>query len=103
MRGNNISKKPLSESGRMWLEKTLQVLQIKDYGKGSIRNYIQELTLLFKFYNDISVENIRQEHIEQYLIYIKENHKVGRAKCRSVAQACSFFYKKCDAIGLYRS
>lgn len=65
MRGNNISKKPLSESGRMWLEKTLQVLQIKDYGKGSIRNYIQELTLLFKFYNDISVENIRQEHIEQ--------------------------------------
>lgn len=94
MRGNNISKKPLSESGRMWLEKTLQVLQIKDYGKGSIRNYIQELTLLFKFYNDISVENIRQEHIEQYLIYIKENHKVGRAKCRIVAQACSFFYKK---------
>ncbi|MDQ6891028.1 MAG: hypothetical protein M3Z56_12215 [Bacteroidota bacterium] len=32
--------------------------------------------------------------IEQYLQYIKDVHKVGRAKCRSVAQACSFFFKR---------
>jgi site-specific recombinase XerD len=28
------------------------------------------------------------------MLYIKENHRVGRAKCRSVAQSCSFFFKK---------
>src|SRR5690606_23291843 len=94
MKGNPISSRTLNESGVFWLQKTLQLLQVQEYGKGSVRNYIQELTLLFKHYNDFKVEDLRQEHIERYLIFIKENHKVGRAKCRSVAQACSFFFKK---------
>ena len=94
MKGNTISQNSLNESGKNWIERTLQILKIQEYGKGSIRNYTQELTLLFKFYNDIPVEELRQEHIEKYLVFIKENHKVGRAKCRSVAQACSFFFKK---------
>lgn len=94
MKGNSISVKPLNESGKTWLEKTLQLLKVQEYGKGSVRNYMQELTLLFKHYNSLRVEDLRQEHIERYLVFIKENHKVGRAKCRSVAQACSFFFKK---------
>ena len=94
MKGNTISVKPLNESGQSWLQKTLQLLVVQEYGKGSVRNYMQELTLLFKHYNELQVEELRQEHIERYLVFIKENHKVGRAKCRSVAQACSFFFKK---------
>mgnify|MGYP001245945604 FL=1 len=94
MKGNTISLKPLNESGKRWLQKTLQLLQIQEYGKGSVRNYLQELTLLFKHYNNLQVEELRQEHIERYVIFIKENHRVGRAKCRSVAQACSYFFKK---------
>ena len=94
MKGNAISLKSLNESAKSWLEKTLQQLQLQDYGKGTVRNYIQELTLLFKYYNHLRVEDIRQSHIESYLIFIKTNHQVGRAKCRSVAQACSFFFKK---------
>lgn len=94
MKGNTISSKPLNASGSFWLDKTLQLLKVQEYGKGSIRNYMQELTLLFKHYNEHQVEDLRQQHIERYLIFIKENHKVGRAKCRSVAQACSFFFKK---------
>ena len=94
MKGNTISVKPLNESGKIWLEKTLQLLKVQEYGKGSVRNYMQEMTLLFKHYNELRVEDLRQEHIELYLVFIKENHKVGRAKCRSVAQACSFFFKK---------
>ncbi len=94
MKGNTISVKPLNESAKIWLEKTLQLLKVQEYGKGSVRNYMQEMTLLFKHYNELLVEDLRQEHIERYLVFIKENHKVGRAKCRSVAQACSFFFKK---------
>ena len=94
MKGNTISVKPLNESGKIWLEKTLQLLKVQEYGKGSVRNYMQEMTLLFKHYNELLVEDLRQEHIERYLVFIKENHKVGRAKCRSVAQACNFFFKK---------
>ena len=94
MKVNTISLKPLNESGKRWLQKTLQLLQIQEYGKGSVRNYLQELTLLFKHYNNLQVEELRQEHIERYVLFIKENHRVGRAKCRSVAQACSYFFKK---------
>src|SRR5690606_27416818 len=94
MKGNEISLKTLNNSAQSWLEKTLQLLLLQDYGKGTVRNYLQELTLLFKYYNHLSVEDLRQQHIEDYLIFIKANHKVGRAKCRSVAQSCSFFFKK---------
>ena len=52
------------------------------------------MTLLFKYYNHKAVADISQAEIEQYLQYIKEVHKVGWAKCRSVAQACSFFFKR---------
>ena len=94
MKGNEISLKTLNDSAQFWLDKTLQQLLLQDYGKGTVRNYLQELTLLFKYYNHLPVEDLRQEHIEDYLIFIKTNHKVGRAKCRSVAQSCSFFFKK---------
>src|SRR5690554_7829239 len=50
MKGNTISLKPLNESGKKWIEKTLQLLQVQEYGKGTVRNYSQELTLLFKHY-----------------------------------------------------
>jgi len=94
MKGNEISVKTLNSSAQNWLARALTVLQVKEYGKGSKRNYLQELTLLFKFYNHKDVEQISQQDIEQYILYIKQAHLVGRAKCRSVAQACSFFFKK---------
>ena len=52
------------------------------------------MILLFKYFNNKTVDSITQPDIEQYIVYIKTVHKVGRAKCRSVASACSFFYKK---------
>ena len=94
MKGNEISAKELRADAVEWLSKLHQTLVIKDYGKGSVRNYCQEMTLLFKYYNHKAVADIRQEDIEQYMQYIKEVHKVGRAKCRSVAQSCSFFFKR---------
>lgn len=94
MKGNEISVKELRPDAVEWLTKLHQTMLVKEYGKGSVRNYCQEMKLLFKYYNHKAVADIRQEDIEQYLQYIKEVHKAGRAKCRSVAQACSFFFKR---------
>ncbi|MDQ3551307.1 MAG: site-specific integrase [Bacteroidota bacterium] len=94
MKGNEISAKQLNADAAGWLAKLHQTMLIKDYGKGSVRNYTQEMCLLFKYYNHKAVADIKQADIEQYMQYIKEVHKVGRAKCRSVAQACSFFFKR---------
>lgn len=94
MKGNEFSSRELSTDAANWLKKLHQILIVKEYGKGTIRNYCQEMALLFKYFNHKPVSKITQADIEQYLQYIKEVHKVGRAKCRSVAQSCSFFYKR---------
>jgi integrase/recombinase XerD len=69
-------------------------MTLKEYGLGSIKSYVNEMVLLFKYYNHKDVENITQNDIETYMLFIKQAHQVGRAKCRSVAQACSFFFRK---------
>ena len=94
MKGNEISVKELRADAIACLTKLQQILLVQEYGKGTVRNYCQEMKLLFKYYNHKAVADIRQTDIEQYLQYIKDVHKVGRAKCRSVAQACSFFFKR---------
>lgn len=99
MKGNEFSKTKLSENAENWIKKLHQVLILKEYGKGTLRNYVQEMTLLFKYCHSKEVEHITQQDIEQYLMYIKEVHKVGRAKCRSVAQSCSFFFKRVLQVG----
>ncbi len=38
MKGNRISVKPLNESGQSWLQKTMALLEVQEYGKGSVRN-----------------------------------------------------------------
>jgi integrase/recombinase XerD len=92
--GNEISVKRLNANAESWVLKIHQVMTLKEYGVGSIKSYSNEMVLLFKYYNHKDVEQINQEDIEQYMLYIKQAHLVGRAKCRSVAQACSFFFKR---------
>uniref|UniRef100_UPI00374DD74F phage integrase N-terminal SAM-like domain-containing protein n=1 Tax=Ferruginibacter sp. TaxID=1940288 RepID=UPI00374DD74F len=92
MKQHEISIKTLNVDAVDWLEKLRQVLLIQDKGKGTVKNYTAEMMLLFKYYNTKTVATITQEEIQQYIVFIKTVHKVGRAKCRSVASACAFFY-----------
>lgn len=64
-----------------------------NYGRGTIKSYMAELRLLFHYYHNKDVEQISEQDILDYMMFIKTVHGVGRAKCRSVAQSCSFFYK----------
>ena len=52
-----------------------------------------EMRLLFHYYHEQDVETISGQHIMDYMMFIKTVHQVGRAKCRGVAQSCSFFFK----------
>jgi hypothetical protein len=67
MQGNSISKNQLSQSAVTWVVQLQQQLQLKFKGKGTIRNYCQEVTLLFKYYHTKPVENISQADIRQYM------------------------------------
>lgn len=94
MKTNEISAKQLNADAQNWIEKLRQALLIQDKGRGTVKNYTAEMVLLFKYHNNKSVAAITQADIEQYIVYIKTVHKVGRAKCRSVASACAYFYKQ---------
>ena len=94
MQMNEISTKLLNDDAVGWIEKLRHAMIITDKGKGTVKSYVAEMILLFKYYNNKVVADIVQADIEQYLLYIKSVHKVGRAKCRSVASACAFFYKQ---------
>ena len=93
MKGNNISTIILSNASQQWVATLHQQLSMKFKGKGTIRNYCQEITLLFKYYHQKSPEQISQDDIRNYIVFIQQVHKVGRAKCRSVASACAYFFK----------
>ena len=94
MQKNEISSKSLNDDAVSWIEKLRKVLLIQDMGKGTVKSYAAEMILLFKYFNHKTVDSITQPDIEQYIVYIKMVHKLGGAKCRSVASACSFFFKK---------
>ncbi len=74
MKGNEISANRLTTNGGEWIKKLIQVLTIKEYGPGTIESYGYEMTLLFKYFHYKKVENITQEDIEQYIMYINTAH-----------------------------
>ena len=43
MKGNEISVKELRPDAVEWLTKLHQTMLVKEYGKGSVRNYCQEM------------------------------------------------------------
>lgn len=69
------------------------VLNAKGYSPRSIRNYVQEIRLLFAHYNNFDPKDLVQKDLINYLNFIKREHGVGRDKCRLFASSCSFFFK----------
>ncbi len=51
------------------------------------------MKLLFHFYYQLTVEEIEQQHIMDYILFIRREHEVGRPKCRAVAHSCAFFFR----------
>ena len=80
-------------SAQEWLKKLNNSLLVGGNGKGTIKNYVAEMRLLFQYYNDRDVEVITSQDITNYIVFIKQHHLVGYAKCRGVAHACSYFFK----------
>ena len=55
MKSNEISAKVLNADAQSWINKLRNVLLIQDKGKGTLKNYIGEMILLFKYYNSKTV------------------------------------------------
>ncbi|MCP9754950.1 integrase, partial [Lacihabitans sp. CCS-44] len=83
----------LSNNQLDWLDRLHKSMLVGSYANDSIRNYLQEVRLLFQFHCDKNAEELTELDINNYIIYIKQVHKVGHAKCKMVANAASYFFR----------
>ena len=51
------------------------------------------MRFLAQYFPECSLSEFQQQHIEEYLLYVKLTLGCGRDKCRMAAQAFSFLYK----------
>jgi integrase/recombinase XerD len=75
------------------LEKTSQYLSIGHYSPATIRNYLSELRFLLVYYADVLPENLTEDMMMQYLLYLAKTLQCSRVKCKMAAQSISFFFR----------
>jgi site-specific recombinase XerD len=73
------------------MEKTSQYLSPGHYSPHTVRNYLSELRYLFVYYCDVSPEDLTEDMIMEYLVYLAKTLQCSRVKCRMAAQSISFF------------
>ena len=73
------------------MEKTSQYLSLGHYSPHTVRNYLSELRYLFVYYCDVSPEDLTEDMIMEYLVYLAKTLQCSRVKCRMAAQSISFF------------
>src|SRR3954470_15845127 len=73
------------------MEKTNEYLFIGHYSTNTIRNYLSELRYLFIYYSEASPDDITEEMITRYLVYLAKTLGCSRVKCRMAAQSIAFF------------
>jgi integrase/recombinase XerD len=61
------------------------------YSPNTIRNYLSELRYLFVYYCDISPQDVTEDMLLEYLVYLAKTLGCSRVKCRMAAQSISFF------------
>jgi site-specific recombinase XerD len=66
---------------------------VGSYANDSIRNYLQEVRLLFQFHYDKNAEELTEQDVTNYIVYIIQVHKVGHAKVKMLANAASYFFR----------
>ena len=73
------------------MEKTSQYLSLGHYSPHTVRNYLSELRYLFVYYCDVSPEDLTEDMIMEYLVYLAKTLQCSGVKCRMAAQSISFF------------
>ncbi len=73
------------------MEKASQYLSLGHYSPHTVRNYLSELRYLFVYYADVSPQDVTEDMILEYLVYLAKTLGCSRVKCKMAAQSISFF------------
>lgn len=73
------------------MEKTNQYLCLGHYSANTVRNYLSELRYLFVYYCEVSPQDVTEDMILEYLVYLAKTLGCSRVKCKMAAQSISFY------------
>jgi site-specific recombinase XerD len=66
---------------------------VGDYSKRSITSYVRELRFVAEYFPDVPINSLNEEHITNYMLYLKQSLGCNRDKCRMAASALGFYFK----------
>lgn len=76
------------------MQRTQDLLNLGEYGAGTIRSYLSELRYLFSYYVDVRPSLITYEDTINYLIYLNKTLGCSRAKSKMAANSFAFSLDK---------
>lgn len=76
------------------MQRTKDLLNLGEYGPGTIRSYLSELRYLFAYYSDVRPSLITYEDTLNYLIYLNKTLGCSRVKSKMAANSFAFFFKQ---------
>jgi integrase/recombinase XerD len=72
----------------------LKTLKLKDYSIRTIRSYRSMLQLFLNYYRDRSLEELRDEDVREYLLYLVDKKKVSQSYQNQAINAIKFYYEQ---------
>ncbi len=76
------------------IEKFTQKLNIENYSKQTISNYVSSLKLFLEYVSELNVEKITDKEIQDYLFYCKTEKKYSFSSMKQVVASIGYLYKK---------
>ena len=76
------------------MQRTKDLLNLGEYGPGTIRSYLSELRYLFTYYGDVRPSQITYEDSLNYLIYLNKTLGCSRVKSKMAANSFAFFFRQ---------
>jgi len=76
------------------IEKFIQKLNIENYSKQTISNYVSSLKLFLEYVSKLNVEKITNREIQDYLYYCKTEKKYSYSSMKQAIASIGYLYKK---------
>jgi integrase/recombinase XerD len=75
-------------------EEFIKTLKLRQYSGRTIKTYTEMLKLFMRFYLDRDLDNISDEEIREYLLYLVDRKKVSQSYQNQAINAIKFYYEQ---------
>ena len=69
-------------------------LKLKRYSKNTINTYVSAFTDFINYYADKNIDDITEQEIKNYLLYLIEKRKISSSFQNQIINAVKFYYEK---------